>query len=247
MDTVNLRVAFTPTDFHGKWNDLICVVVDVLRASSTIVTLLENGCHQVYTLASASDSRALSRKQGYILAGERNGLTLPGFDLGNSPCEVLINDVAEKGVVLTTTNGTRVIKKVSGARKVLIGCFLNAQACCERALLLAHEYKTGIGIICAAEKNAFVLDDAFCAGFLVEEILKVAGQNSLNIELLDSAQAARRIYHGFPDILSAFRASNSGQRLLSIGREDDFRFCSNVDIFTSVPVLYQNSNYWCGN
>lgn len=245
MDTVSVRVALTPENICPKWEDMIWIVIDVLRASSTIVTLLENGSGQVYTLASADKSRILSREKGLILCGERDGLTIPGFDMGNSPVEVLNSDVRGKGVVLTTSNGTRVIKKVARARKVLIGCFLNARACCDQALNVAKECGCDIGIVCAGEKNEFVLDDAFCAGFLVEEIIKLANRENVSLELMDCARAAQRLYEGYPDILTAFKNSKSGRRVLEIGREDDFNFCSKVNVFSSVPVLCRNSYFWC--
>ena len=98
------------------------------------------------------------RSKGLLLGGERNGLTVKGFDFGNSPFELQRFTPDGRNAILTTTNGTKAVESVASAPAVLIGSFLNAKACCQTALKLAGKHHTDIGIICAGEKGGFVLD-----------------------------------------------------------------------------------------
>jgi 2-phosphosulfolactate phosphatase len=242
VSALNIDVALTPQEVRAAWKDKVCIVVDVLRASSTIVMLLAKGCRRVYTVSGVAAARRLARRQGFLLAGERGGVTLPGFDLGNSPSEVEALDVAGKEVVLTTTNGTRVVQRVARARAVLAGCFLNAKSCCERALALASQYRSSIGIVCAGERGRFVLDDALCAGFLVSTILQL-GNFDGPVVISDAARATLQLFNSYPDIVSGFKDSSSGKRLMEIGRLDDLFYCSRVNVTDCVPILVENS--WC--
>lgn len=241
MGPLAVDVALAPSEVQHAWGELVCIVVDVLRASSTIVTLLDKGCRSVYTVRSVAEARALAREKGWLIGGERNGLTLRGFNFGNSPFELQEVNLRGKKAVLTTTNGTKVIKKVAFSRAVLVGCFLNASACCGSALELAREHGTGIGIVCAGEKGRFVLDDACCAGYLVKTLLRVGKEIGLNLAVSDAARAAHRLFESYPDIRSCFMESGSGRRLVEIEREEDIASCSRIDVSDAVPVLI-NSN-----
>lgn len=235
--TMKIDVAMAPSLVQPAWRELVCIVVDVLRASSTIVTLLEKGCRSVYTVSSVSDAWSLARKNGLLIGGERNGLPLRGFDFGNSPSELQGMRLEGAGVVMTTTNGTRVVKRAAFSRAVLIGCFLNASACCRRGLELARERDTGVGVICAGEKGKFVLDDACCAGYLVKTLQQTAKAMEIELLLSDSARAAMRLFDSYPDIRSCFLDSASGRRLVEIGKEEDIAACSRIDASEAVPVL----------
>lgn len=241
MGTLLVDVALVPSEVRPAWRDLVCIVVDVIRASSTIVTLLDKGCRSVYTVGSVAGARALAREKGWLIGGERNGLTVRGFDFGNSPFELEGMNLRGKKAVLTTTNGTKVIKKAAFSRAVLIGCFLNASACCRRALELVREHGTGVGIVCAGEKGRFVLDDACCAGYLVKTLLRTGKEMELDLMVSDAARAAHRLFDSYPDIRSCFMESSSGRRLVEIKREEDIASCSRVDVSDLVPVLI-NSN-----
>lgn len=234
-------VALAPSGVRPAWRELVCIVVDVLRASSTIVTLLDRGCRSVYTVRSVAEARSLAREKGWLIGGERNGLTLRGFDFGNSPLEVQGVNLRGKDAVLTTTNGTKAIKMVAFSRAVLVGCFLNAAACCRSALEAARQHGAGIGILCAGEKGRFVLDDACCAGYLVKILLHAGKEMGLNPAVSDAARAAERLFDSYPDIRSCFMESGSGRRLVEIDREEDINACSRVDVSGAVPVLI-NSN-----
>ncbi|AFV10693.1 putative 2-phosphosulfolactate phosphatase ComB [Thermacetogenium phaeum DSM 12270] len=240
-DKLTIDVALAPAEVSPEFLEMACIVVDVLRASSTIVTLLDKRCRLVYTVEEVADARSLARSQGLLLGGERNGLTVRGFDFGNSPSEVEGFPPGDRAAVLTTTNGTRTVAAVASAPAVLIGCFLNAHACCQSALELSRRYSTDIGIVCAGEKGKFVLDDAFCAGYLVETLRLLAEKDGLEVTLSDAAQAAGRLYQSYPDIMAAFAESFSGRRLKEINRTVDLELCSRLNTTEVVPILIARS------
>ena len=110
-----IDAVLTPADVQSAELNNICIVVDVLRASSTIVTLLSKGCKRVYTVETISDARSLAQSKGLLLVGERNGIKVDGFDYGNSPFELEGFEPDGREAVLTTTNGTKAVQKVSAA------------------------------------------------------------------------------------------------------------------------------------
>ncbi len=231
----------TPADVQAADLNNICIVVDVLRASSTIVTLLSKGCKGVYTVETISDARFLAQSKGLLLVGERNGIKIDGFDYGNSPSELEGFVPDGRDAVLTTTNGTKAVQRVFAAPEVLVGCFLNAKACCVRALELAAEHDTDINIVCAGEKGRFVLDDAFCAGYLAAVLKEMAEIKGIKVKLSDAAQAAGKLYQSYPDVLGGFLDSYSGQRLIKINSAEDLTACSKINLTEVVPVLYEKS------
>lgn len=238
---LSIDAVLIPSDVQSASLENVCIVVDVLRASSTIVTLLAKGCQQVYTVETISKARTLAQSKGLLLMGERNGIIIDGFDYGNSPSELEGFKPEGREAVLTTTNGTKAVQQAAEAPEVLIGCFLNAGACCKKALELSDKYNTSINIICAGEKGRFVLDDAFCAGYLAADLRRLVEDNGIRVKLSDAAQAAYKLYQSYPDIISAFLDSFSGQRLREINLAEDLISCSQVDITEVVPVLYEKS------
>lgn len=229
---MQIDVALVPQQ-ADDWQHFVCIVVDVIRASTTLVTLFEQGMETVYVAGEVDEARRLAREQDALLMGERGGVALPGFDYGNSPVAVVAKDFRGQRAVLTTSNGTAALKRVAGARAVLVGALRNAAACCEHALALAEEHKTDIGIACAGKRRRFVLDDAICAGVLVGRLADLAEDH----ELTDAAQAARRLPRAYPDVLTPFRASGSGRHLLRIDHGEDIAFCARQDVSRVVPVL----------
>jgi 2-phosphosulfolactate phosphatase len=231
---MQIDVALVPQQVDD-WKHVVCIVVDVIRASTTLVTLFEHGMETVYVAAEVDEARRLARERNCLLMGERDGVALPGFDYGNSPVAVVDEDFCGQRAVLTTSNGTAALQRVAGARAVLVGALRNATACCEHALALAEEHETDIGIACAGKWRRFVLDDAICAGVLVETLVDLAGR----LTLTDAARAARRLPRAYPDIVTPFRASGSGRHLLRIEQDDDIAFCARQDVSRVVPALRQ--------
>ena len=220
-----------------KWQAKVCIVVDVLRASSTLVTLLESGASRVYAIRSLAHAHRLRRSEGCILAGERRGYPPPGFDFGNSPFRLAQADLQGKPVVLSTSNGTAVLNRLKGFPLVLAGCFLNAHACCQAAIEAAQQRGLEIEIVCSGHLGKFLLDDAVCAGYLVGELQRQLEAQRQPLKKSDSALAVEKLYHSFPDALSAFLLSETGQKVIEIGDAPDNEFCSRIDVSQKVPML----------
>jgi 2-phosphosulfolactate phosphatase len=232
--TVDVDVALTPYEalsWHGK----VCIVVDELRASSTIVTLLDRGCAAVIPMAGLDEARQEARDHGYVLAGEEGGLRPAGYDYGNSPAELAGAELAGRTVVLRTQNGTRVAGQLAAAPALLIGCLLNATACSAAALARSAGTGAAVGIVCAGRADVFALDDAFAAGALVDRLCKAAGDS--RVELTDAALAARSLWQGYRNPADGLRISASGRLLKRIGLAQDIDVCARVDVSAAVPVL----------
>jgi 2-phosphosulfolactate phosphatase len=237
---LNLDVALVPSQAK-KWRNKVCIVVDVLRASSTIVTLLEGGVSQVVPTRSLAQARKLARDENWILAGERDGIAPPDFDFGNSPSQLARANLAGRAVVLASSNGTVVLNSLRNTPRVFVGCFINAMACCQSVVEEASRRQLGVGIVCAGRYSEFVLDDAVCAGYLVGETKEFILSKGIRPVLNDAALAAHQLYHSYPSIMEAFLQSNSGQRVVEIGDAEDNVFCSQIDTSQKVPVLVPGS------
>lgn len=208
------------------------VVIDVLRATSVITTALYNGAIEV--VATVEIEEALKYKdKNSILGGERKALKIEGFDLGNSPLEYNKNVVSGKRVILTTTNGTRTINKSIKSENILIGCMLNGKAVASKII----EYNKDAFIACAGTRGKFSLDDFICAGKILNDIL-----NCIDVELDDFAMAALLAYKdNKDDILSYVKNASHYKYLISIGLEEDIKYCFKEDLFDIVPQYKDGS------
>lgn len=212
-------------------NNKTIVVIDVLRATTTITTALAAGCLEVIpvlTPEEAIEMRQRLEDDRVILGGERNALKIPGFDLGNSPLEYTPQVVAGKRLIITTTNGTRAIRRAAGGRQVLLGAMSNGPAVARAAAASA----TDITIICAGTRDHFSLEDFLTAGLLVEE-LGHQGEYTLR----DGARVAREYFQLHrQDPGAAMMDSYHGHLLASLGMGDDVDYCSRVGTAAVVPV-----------
>ncbi len=210
----------------------VAVVIDVLRATTTIVHALAAGCVSVRPCATVEEAQALadSLPAGKVLlAGERQGLPLPGFDLGNSPREYTPARCAGMILVLTTSNGTRALLHAGRAERVLAASFVNYSATCEQ---LRREARP-VHILCAGEAGGVSLEDALLAGALVEFF---AGRE--DVFLNDGARLAWDSFeHHGRHLEEALRLGAGGARLLSLGYDDDIRAAARVDGFHLAPEL----------
>ena len=167
-------VFFTLQEADGAvLQDHTAVVVDVLRASSTIVAALAAGAHAIYPVVSTEEAIKLATSLGRedaLLAGERRGLKVEGFDLGNSPREFTPETVGGKRVVMSTTNGTRALVAVAGAERVLVASFLNLSA-----VAAACADAERLAVVCAGREGRFSIDDAVCAGMLLGRLKERLG------------------------------------------------------------------------
>lgn len=233
---MNIDVALVPR-VAATWPPTLCVVVDELRASSTVTDALDLGCSELIVTGSLREARSVARERGALLAGERAGVTPPGFDANNSPYELRGLGLRGRRLVLCTSNGTVVLSRLRRMPMVLMGCLLNARACAEAAFEEAEARGIGIGIVCAGTQGGFALDDAVAAGVIVCRILETAQSRGRRCRLSDAARAALRLRSAYPDELTALRESVSGELVVSIGAEADVEICAAVDVSSTVPVL----------
>jgi 2-phosphosulfolactate phosphatase len=235
---VRLDVFFTPS--HVKPADTagrLVAIVDVLRASTTVATALGNGAKTVIPLEGADEVITRSKefaRSGVKLAGEQKMFPIAGFDLGNSPQDFTPEAVEGKTILITTTNGTRALLGVQGARDIVIASYVNFTAVLAM-MKVAASSNTDIAIICAGEEGSFTLEDAACAGRYVRAIPKRA-----SVVANDAASASVLIEKKYGDnIAKVFKESTHGQALESAGFGDDLAAAAEVDSYAVVPV-YQD-------
>jgi 2-phosphosulfolactate phosphatase len=242
-----LEVIFTPAEFTAleklDLGQMVCVVFDVLRATSTMVTALANSAVAIIPVVEIPE--ALSLKQSrpeVLLAGERGGVRIQAdltgsiaFDLGNSPHEFTREKVGGRTIVMTTTNGTRALRACARAKAVLLGSFLNLRATAE---FLAEGDPTNLLLVCSGTFDQAACEDVLCAGALCDLLWERYGEGAVT----DSAAMARQLFRSADeDLLSAIAQSRNGRRLMSHpGLKDDVPFCVQRDIFGMVAELGQD-------
>ena len=221
---MRVHVAFTPAESAEAPTG---IVIDVLRATSTIVQALSSGYGRVLCCAEVDTAERIRKADpgSVVLAGERKCVRIPGFDLGNSPREFL--EPEGETLVLTTTNGTRaLVTAASRCDRVFAGSLMNL----EGVLATAREADEDVAIFCAGVEGEFAMDDAYCAGRIAE---RLAGDAS------DSAQAAIRIAGSFGTPEDGLRASQSARNLLAAGLEEDIAWCARESVLPGAPRLTQ--------
>jgi 2-phosphosulfolactate phosphatase len=216
---VRVDVAFTPGEEAAA---RVGIVVDVIRATSSIAQALASGYERVLCCAEIDEARTLRAELGdeAVVGGERNAVVVDGFDVGASPREFAAEPKA-RTLILTTTNGTRAILAAAArCELVLVGSLLNLSA----VVRAAREAGGDVAIICSGFKGAFALDDAYCAGRIVDAL---GGERS------DAAIAAGVIAAAWPDPLQGLNARTYGPP----GLEADIEFCARVDLLDAAPRL----------
>jgi len=223
-----IDVCLTPELLHlCETENKNVVVIDILRASSSITTALAHGIARIKPVAGLEECRAL-KKQGFIIAGERDGKKADGFDLGNSPFDYMDRSLAGKTIAMTTTNGTMAISKSKDAAKVIIGSFLNKKAVVDELLRGQND----ILLLCAGWKGRFSLEDTLFAGAVVKDL-----GHDFQVDH-DAALAARYLYDGTGSNLPAVVENAShAQRLKGLNIQKDMAFCLTFDKYDVVPVL----------
>lgn len=203
------------------------VVVDILRATSCIVTGLAHGVESITPFAGLEDCRKMKEK-GYFIAGERDGKKVEGFDIGNSPFEYMEARMKGAQVAITTTNGTQAIARAAGADEIVIGAFLNLTS------LVAYLKAKGtdILIICSGWKGHVNLEDTLFAGALIANLgLPIRPESDAALIALDSYT------HVKDNLLAFLEKSSHVQRLAKLNIKKDIEFCLTPDQYTTVPVL----------
>lgn len=244
----SLSVLFTPADFAALRNrDLsqtVCVVFDVLRATSSMITALANGAASIVPVEDIPEALAVrQREPGVLLAGERDGVKITAdltggtpFDLGNSPREFTAAAVRGRGIVMTTTNGTRALRACAGARLVLVCSLLNLGA---TARFLQGRQPRDLLLVCSGTFEEAAYEDVLGAGALCSHLRRAYSQG----KVADSARMALQLFSlEREDLTHAFAKGRNGRRLLSRPElRGDVEFCARVNHFNLVAAM---DRYW---
>ena len=237
---MDLQVALSPLALDGEaLRDRTVVVVDVLRASSTVVTALANGARAVIPVAEQGEAGRLAAMLDAdvsLLGGERGGQRLAGFGAGNSPLEYTPEVAGGRTVVLTTSNGTRAMALARAADAAAVGCFLNASVAAG-FLRAAVEAGRPATVLCAGSGGRVSLEDTLCAGLLVEGVASEAEVARLG----DAAQMAFALWRGSrAQLARALFGAEHTQRLIALGHADDVTYCARTDALPVLPLLRDN-------
>jgi 2-phosphosulfolactate phosphatase len=214
----------------------VVAVIDVLRASTTIVTALANGARAVVPFVDADElmNRARQFERGDVrLAGERRMLPIEGFDLGNSPAQFTNDAIGGRTILLTTTNGTRALAGAQGAVDVIVAAYVNLTAV-TAMLRTALRGGTDVTIACAGHDGHYALEDAACAGRFVRTVTKRMSGVAMN----DAAHSCALLARSYGDnIGAAFLDAAHGRALAEAGFRDDLALCAAVDAYPIVPIF----------
>lgn len=231
---MHVELVMTPTgtsELHFR--DKNVVVIDVLRATTSIITALNNGAREVIPVATVENAVKVSGSlfgDVVLRCGEREGKRIPGFDLGNSPLEYSRENVFNKSLIFTSTNGSQAMVKAKFARNVILAAFVNMSVVVEYLMTLNEDFI----ILCAGKEHNFSLEDVVCGGMIIHLLEK----NEVDVDLSDAALAAKILYKSFSRSMNKMlRKSEHGRYLISIGFENDLKVCSAIDSVQILPVL----------
>jgi 2-phosphosulfolactate phosphatase len=221
----SLHVLYTPAQWEqppdGLLSEACCVVIDVLRATSTIVTGLAQGAEAFLPVGTLEEAQAQHvRNPQAKLAGERHGLKPSGFDFGNSPREMTAATVSGQTLIHTTTNGTRALQACAGASEIIVAALLNFQAVLDHV----RQHPALVVLVCAGTGQDFALEDAFLAGALAHA--------------LEPTHPAGALYRAWShQTEQVLLRSVNGRRLQQLGLTEDVRWCAQWNRFAMVPML----------
>ena len=231
----SLDLCFSPDllplyDLRGK----VAVVVDILRATSTIVTALGEGISHVFPVATLEECAALGQAQGCLTADERDGLPAAGFDLGNSPFGFLEagRPLRGRALAISTTNGTTALRRSLAAEAVVCGAFLNLQAVAD----FCRQQRRDVLVVCAGWKGQFCLEDTVFGGALAARLAP-----GFDVHNSDAALAARHLWQQAEADLPAYLLQSAHvRRLNSLEASQDFEFCMQLDTYPKVLPAWQH-------
>ncbi len=202
-----------------------CVVFDILRATSSMITALEHGATEIHPVRTIEEALAFKARMPLaVLGGERFGDLIPGFDVGNAPHEYTA--MSGRTIITTTTNGTLALRACEGARRVLVGALLNLDALAEEVRREGPEH---LLLVCAGTFADFALEDGYAAGELI-----VALEGA---DLTDAARASLAVARLFSSPLDALMAATNGRVLVEKGRGRDVEWCAQRSVFTVVGQM----------
>ncbi|MBN2485457.1 MAG: 2-phosphosulfolactate phosphatase [Bacteroidales bacterium] len=229
MQKNKIEVCFTPATFeYFKNNEAIVVIVDILRATSAIVTAFMNGVKQLIPVATLEEAKAYKEK-GFLVAAERDGIVRDFADFGNSPYNFTKERVYGKEIVYSTTNGTNCITLAKDSHEVLIGAYLNHRALVNHVV----EQNRDVIIFCAGWKNKFNLEDSLFAGSFSETLIN-SGKFETNC---DSAFASVDLWNvAKPNLINYIDKVAQRHRLAKNGLDDVIEYCHTFDLTQIIPV-----------
>ena len=231
---MRVHVALTPDDLgRGDLHSRAVVVIDVFRAATTVTTALSHGCRKVIPVLTpeAAHERARGFPPGEVLlAGERGGEPIAGFDLGNSPLEYTADRVAGKVIIFTTTNGTRALVSATGAAVTALAALVNVKAISQ----WIRDQGRDLTLVCAGESGGVSLEDTVCAGLIIMAL----ATGGTPLELSDEATIAHSVARDYHDRLAdLLRDSKWARHLARAGREKDLAVCLSLDAWPLVPLF----------
>lgn len=217
----------------------ITIAIDVIRCSSTIISGFQNGVEQFIPLSSIKDVQdVLKRNPEYLTAGERNGVKVSFFNFGNSPTELVIPSVKGKTVVITTSNGTPLIRLgMDVSRKLLVGALINYQACAKKAQELAIKSNSDVKILIPMTKRGECIEDLYAAGLIVKNLSLegfIPRWDSTKISILMAEMPTQHI-------IKELRHSQSAQRVEELGYSKDISYSLQMNTTTIVPQSRNSS------
>ncbi|UCF18531.1 MAG: 2-phosphosulfolactate phosphatase [Gemmatimonadota bacterium] len=237
---MKIDVLWSPSELEGvSVQDRVAVVIDVLRAGTTIATAIRHGARAIFPVASIEEAMRLATSLGrgeVLLCGERQGLRVEGFDLGNSPAEFSF-DLSDRTIVMTTTNGTRALAALSAAKVTYVASLVNLSAVAQQLGAAGGEPL----IVCAGREGRVSAEDALCAGLLVERLVNegpLISGGAAGAQLGDGAVAALALARAYsPADVLFLRNTAAGCALEKIGQGRDIELCAQVDAIPEIPVF----------
>ena len=225
----------TPAGVSNKdTQDCGVVVIDILRAGTTICYALTNGCKGVIPAMTIERAVKLAHtlfEPTTLLCGERNGVKQDGFNLGNSPLEYTADKVKDLTLIYTTTNGTEAIEKSTAGRWIIVGGFVNFNCVIS---YIKNKLPEKLAIVCGGKEHRFALEDVVSGGMIIHALNEHFNRE---LQLTDSARMAVAVYSQYADnILGMLKNCEHGRFLQSIGLEADLEICSRVDAIPVLPV-----------
>ena len=216
--------------FEDTSSSDVSIMVDVLRASTTITVALNN-FKRVIPCFTPEEALKLNDEIDGVVAGERNGQQIEGFDIGNSPCAIRDLQSSKDTLILTTTNGTRILESM--ASKVLVGCMNNAKEVALKSIQLANDH---VDVVMAGVKGEFAIEDFLASG----EILYWISETCKDCELSEYAKSAILASRDYESVQNAFMTSRTAKRLIELGNREDVELSLMKNISTNVAIYKNN-------
>lgn len=213
-----------------KFKNRIVVVIDVLRATSVMVTALNNGCDKIIPVKEIEEAIDIANKDRnkYLLGGERGGIKIDKFDFSNSPLDYIEDIVKGKSLIMTTTNGTRAIKNSEEAEKIFIGALINGRVVAEKLAKLNKD----VTFVNAGTDGEFSMDDFITSGYIINCLRDIMKNHCT---LTDIAKTSEYVYINNPSIISFVKDALHYKRMKDLRYNEDLRYCLSKDLINIVP------------